>query len=374
MAHVFVSYSKRNKDYVLKLVEKLLDEGFDVWIDNRRLRSSEDWWRSIVEALRDCSAFIVVMTPESDSSEWVQLEITLAIKYKKPRFPVWLSGSMDTPNWAIFARTQYTDATNGQLPPPTFYEDLAQHVRRKPHRGSTVTATGRLDQKITMMIEQDPVLQEALQNPPQVDMDDDDDIPVIQPPVRRRSLLPIIAGVAVLLLLVAAGLIVPRVITPIVTPTSTPTPTTEVTSEPASPTPDLTRQPVTLENLNAWRVQQGYPTLTTNTLLTAIAERHMDFLSSLTLTELENLDSLERNGDQQTPQEVAEAAGYSGKVEMIVPVPQETALELGDLIFQMETEGGQDIHRNFSEIGYAAIQSLTTGSYYYLIVLGSPQE
>ena len=80
MAHIFISYSTRDDAYASKLAEKLRAEGFDVWIDNRRLRSSEDWWRSIVLAIDACAAFVVLLTPHSDQSKWVQREITLADK------------------------------------------------------------------------------------------------------------------------------------------------------------------------------------------------------------------------------------------------------------------------------------------------------
>ena len=35
MGHIFISYSHKDKKYVENLEKKLLDEGFDVWIDHR---------------------------------------------------------------------------------------------------------------------------------------------------------------------------------------------------------------------------------------------------------------------------------------------------------------------------------------------------
>jgi hypothetical protein len=56
---------------------------------------------------------------------------------------------------------------------------------------------------------------------------------------------------------------------------------------------------------------------------------------------------------------------------MVVPFPREAPLILGDLIFQMETEGGQEVHETFTEIGFASTQSLATDLYYDVIILGS---
>lgn len=76
MAHVFISYSKKNRDYARKLADHLLELGFDVWIDDR-IDYGDDWWRTIVRAIRNAKAFIVIMTDESDRSVWVQREVTL---------------------------------------------------------------------------------------------------------------------------------------------------------------------------------------------------------------------------------------------------------------------------------------------------------
>ncbi|MEZ4671964.1 MAG: toll/interleukin-1 receptor domain-containing protein [Anaerolineae bacterium] len=385
MSHVFVSYSKKNKDYVLRLVEKLLDEGFDVWIDNRRLRSSDDWWRSIVEALRDCGAVVVVLTPESDASEWVQLEITLAMKYKKQRFPILLSGSMDTPNWAIFARTQYIDATNGQLPPPDFFDELASHARRKSFRGSAVAATGRLDKKIGQVMEDDPVLKEALDKPPQSDDgEDDDDLDTllrrIAPATSRRPSRMLMAGGAGVVLLLAVLFIVPRIASPPVTPTLTATSqsvdasaTPQQSDVTPSPTADLRQLPGTLENLNAWRGSQGYPALESNELLNELAERHMSYLISLPLSDLNALPTLNQDRDGRNAQDMAEAAGYAGTVQMVVKVTASTPL-LDEVLTLIETGSeatGAEVHQQFKDVGLASQPSATTDSLYYVLILGS---
>lgn len=163
--HVFISYSTRNRDYAVKLRDDLLTRGFDVWIDNRRLRSSKDWWQSIVLALRACAAVVVVLTPESDQSEWVQREIFLAFKYKKPIFPVLLSGSLDTPNWEAFVRIQIEDVRGDKLLSPEFYETLAESAPRKLAPGADVT------QPVTpVLADLDDTLVEEIANSPAVDV------------------------------------------------------------------------------------------------------------------------------------------------------------------------------------------------------------
>lgn len=138
MSHIFISYSKKNRDYARAFANKLLDTGFDVWIDDR-IDYGEDWWQVIVKAIRECAAFLVVMTPDSDASKWVQREVTLADHLPKPIFPVLRDGDLlSSDNWSMFLRTQYADVRDGSFPKDDFHERLRQLITPKPTRGSEV--------------------------------------------------------------------------------------------------------------------------------------------------------------------------------------------------------------------------------------------
>jgi hypothetical protein len=51
MAHIFISYSTKNKEYAYNLADTLRAHGFDVWIDNDQLKVQRHWWRAIVQAI-----------------------------------------------------------------------------------------------------------------------------------------------------------------------------------------------------------------------------------------------------------------------------------------------------------------------------------
>jgi hypothetical protein len=130
MSHVFISYSRKDHDYAHQLASRLRSQDFHVWIDDR-INSSEDWWQKIHQAIVECSAFIVIMTPESEGSKWVQREVTLAESLNKVAFPILLNGDPDiskSPYWSIYIRTQYTVVKNGEFPKPSFYEVLRSVV------------------------------------------------------------------------------------------------------------------------------------------------------------------------------------------------------------------------------------------------------
>jgi len=142
MSHIFISYSKKNRDYARPLADHLLSLGFDVWIDDE-IQPSEDWWRNIRMAIKDCAAFILLMTPEAENSHWVGLELLHGLEYKKPLFPLLLAGSpnlLESDSWSRIASIQFTDVRNRSFPPERFYDGLTRRgVPRKPLPGKDIT-------------------------------------------------------------------------------------------------------------------------------------------------------------------------------------------------------------------------------------------
>jgi TIR domain-containing protein len=117
--HVFISYARDDAAYAHRLAEELRRRGFDVWID-KNIRHGERWAATLEQAVRDCAALIVIMTPEAEISEWVRNELKLALAGNKPVFPLLLKGqpfeSLDS--------IQYADVKNQRLPMESFFGDL----------------------------------------------------------------------------------------------------------------------------------------------------------------------------------------------------------------------------------------------------------
>src|ERR1700690_3000853 len=92
MAHIFISYSKKDIFFARHLRDLLQDNGFAVWMDETKLIPSERWWPTIERNIESCGAFIVIMSPNSKESDWVEREILVAEKKanRKPIFPVLL--------------------------------------------------------------------------------------------------------------------------------------------------------------------------------------------------------------------------------------------------------------------------------------------
>ena len=125
MGHIFISYSHKDKEYVHKLQDDLLRQGFNVWIDDR-IDYGTRWPKVIQDHLDNCDAFIVIVSENSFESEWVQNEVTRAKRIGKPFFPLLLNGSP----WLSIESTQYVDVTDGSLPPEKFYQRLSRVTPR----------------------------------------------------------------------------------------------------------------------------------------------------------------------------------------------------------------------------------------------------
>ena len=128
MGHIFISYSHKDSVYAHELAKTLYDDGFEVWIDER-LDYGSQWPQEIQKQLDSCSAFIVIMSPRSFGSEWVQSELQRAKRKNKPIFPLLLEG--DEP-WLSVESTQFFDVQGGVQPDAKFYSALKRVITPNP--------------------------------------------------------------------------------------------------------------------------------------------------------------------------------------------------------------------------------------------------
>jgi serine/threonine protein kinase len=121
--HLFLSYSRRNKTYAQQLQQHMKSGGFHVWIDDA-IEHGDQWFNQIHEAVKTCAAFLVIMTPDAEQSEWVQKEILLAKRYKKPIFPLLLDGD----EFALLIDIQFADVRANEMPNTDFHRRVSRAV------------------------------------------------------------------------------------------------------------------------------------------------------------------------------------------------------------------------------------------------------
>lgn len=122
MSHIFISYSRKDIDFARYLRATYEHIGFTVWMDEKRLSTGMNWSDELQKAIDNCGAFVVIMSPDSHDSKFVQSEILHAIDRKKPIFPVLFIGEP----FFLLKAYQYEDmrAGLGATVSPEFVENL----------------------------------------------------------------------------------------------------------------------------------------------------------------------------------------------------------------------------------------------------------
>ena len=74
MPDVFLSYSRKDVDYMHRLRDDLVGAGLDVWTDESGLEPGSRRWTSLIEeALEQAQCMVVVLSPDAKESQWVGL-------------------------------------------------------------------------------------------------------------------------------------------------------------------------------------------------------------------------------------------------------------------------------------------------------------
>ncbi|MBI5953063.1 MAG: TIR domain-containing protein [Chloroflexi bacterium] len=88
MTKVFISYSRKDVSFVEELVADLKNVGLDVWYDVSSLRGGSRWRIEIEAAIRNSQFVIVVLSPDSIASEWVEREFLFASNLERKIIPL----------------------------------------------------------------------------------------------------------------------------------------------------------------------------------------------------------------------------------------------------------------------------------------------
>lgn len=120
MPQIFISYSRKDSAFARRLAGDLEKAGYEVWWDLTDLRGGDDWPRVIPAAIAASEYVIVVLSPNSAASEWVEKEYTQALGLHKKIIPIMLTPgnvpfALNTINYVNFASGDYVDNLNNLL-------------------------------------------------------------------------------------------------------------------------------------------------------------------------------------------------------------------------------------------------------------------
>ena len=94
MSDVFLSYSRRDVDFVKKLFTDMKEQGKEVWADFEDIPVASDWWNEIRAGIDAADAFVVLRDASGRSSGPVALAEATACFVSLPAELVGLRGVM----------------------------------------------------------------------------------------------------------------------------------------------------------------------------------------------------------------------------------------------------------------------------------------
>jgi len=86
-SHIFISYSTKDTSIANKVVEYVEAHGHLCWIAPRNITPGKDYTDLLNDALKGCSALILIVSEASIRSQWVKKELTTAVSYNKKIIP-----------------------------------------------------------------------------------------------------------------------------------------------------------------------------------------------------------------------------------------------------------------------------------------------
>lgn len=110
MNQIFLSYSRTDQPFALKLAEDLRKSGIDVWIDRDDITPAEHWDEEIQRGLDASTGVAVLISRASVNSDNVLNEINYAIEQKKPVWPLLIETNIIKP--LNINRLQHIDFTD----------------------------------------------------------------------------------------------------------------------------------------------------------------------------------------------------------------------------------------------------------------------
>jgi hypothetical protein len=84
----FLSYTRQDSAFVLKLATELREAGVNLWLDQLDIVGGQRWDRAVEAALETCQGMIAVLSPQALASNNVLDEVSYALDEEKVVIPI----------------------------------------------------------------------------------------------------------------------------------------------------------------------------------------------------------------------------------------------------------------------------------------------
>jgi hypothetical protein len=111
---IFISYSRRDQEFVTRLASDLDKQVAGAWFDQSTIQVGQKWHDEIMDGIRECRAFVLVLSPDAAESRYVREEVNKALELGKPIIPVlYRSGKWTGEFAALVKNVQTLDLRSG---------------------------------------------------------------------------------------------------------------------------------------------------------------------------------------------------------------------------------------------------------------------
>jgi tetratricopeptide (TPR) repeat protein len=87
-ASIFISYSRKDTEFVDRLEAGLIARGFSPKVDRAEIYALEDWWKRIEDLIVKADTVVFVLSPDAVSSDMCRKEVAFAASLKKRFAPI----------------------------------------------------------------------------------------------------------------------------------------------------------------------------------------------------------------------------------------------------------------------------------------------
>lgn len=88
MTDVFISYSRKDQDFVHRLHDALSEAQRKAWVDWEGIPLTADWWAEIQRGIEAADTFLFIISPDSVTSQVCNMEIEHAVTHNKRLVPI----------------------------------------------------------------------------------------------------------------------------------------------------------------------------------------------------------------------------------------------------------------------------------------------
>ena len=85
---VFISHSSSDSWVANQMAKEIEALGAKAWLDRHDLNGGDELRKQIVEGIRACREFVLLLSPQSTESHWVSIEIGAALGQRKRVTPI----------------------------------------------------------------------------------------------------------------------------------------------------------------------------------------------------------------------------------------------------------------------------------------------